>query len=56
MEKLKVTKPTIYSWKRKGIIHPQKMGGKVFYDLQAILKNIKMNDCKLRRGDSNFDI
>src|SRR5665647_3421299 len=50
MEKLQVTKPTIYNWIKKGIIRPQKIGGKVLFDLPVILNSMKMHDCKLRRG------
>jgi predicted DNA-binding transcriptional regulator AlpA len=55
MEKLQVTKPTIYNWKKKGIIKPEKVGGKVYYDLQAILRDTKQYDGLLRRGDKYFD-
>jgi excisionase family DNA binding protein len=54
MEKLQVTKPTIYNWIKKGIIRPQKIGGKVLFDLQDILKSIKIYDSKLRRGSKDF--
>jgi len=54
MEKLQVTKPTIYNWIKKGIIRPQKIGGKVLFDLPVILNSMKMHDCKLRRGTRDF--
>lgn len=44
MKKLQVTKPTIYNWIKKGIIQPQKIGGKVLFDLAKILKDIKNKD------------
>jgi len=50
MEKLQVTKPTVYNWINKGIIKSQKIGGKVLFDLPAILKDIKSNDWKFGRG------
>jgi len=50
MEKLQVTKPTIYNWIKKGYIKPQKMGGKVLFDLPVILKSLKMYDHMRRRS------
>jgi predicted DNA-binding transcriptional regulator AlpA len=50
MEKLQVTKPTIYNWINKGLIKPQKMGGKVLFDLSVILQNIKTKDYEFGRG------
>ena len=52
MEKLQVTKPTIYNWIKKDIIKSQKIGGKVLFDLAVILKDIKSNDLKFGRGRS----
>jgi len=52
--KLEVTKPTVYNWIKKGIIKPQKIGGKVLFDLTDILKTMKMHDDKLRRGLRDF--
>jgi len=54
MEKLQVTKPTIYNWIKKGYIKPQKMGGKVLFDLPVILKSLKMYD-HMRRRSSAFN-
>ncbi len=54
MEKLKVTKPTVYNWIKKGYIKPQKIGGKVLFDLPVILKSLKMYDHRLRRGVTDY--
>src|SRR5665647_3192162 len=50
MEKLQVTKPTIYNWIKKGIIKPQKIGGKVLFDLRDILYSIKINGNQFGNG------
>ncbi len=50
MGKLQVTKPTIYNWIKKGIIQPQKIGGKVLFDLAKILRDIKSTDMKWQFG------
>lgn len=54
MERLQVTKPTIYNWIKKGYIQPQKIGGKVLFDLPVILKSSKMYNHNLRKSSSNF--
>ena len=54
MEKLQVTKPTVYNWIKKGYIQPQKLGGKVLFDLPVILKSLKMHD-HIRRRTSAFN-
>lgn len=58
MEKLQVTKPTIYNWIKKGLITPQKIGGKVLFDLPVILKSLKKDDYMKRRtpGFNQFRI
>ncbi|MDP4086633.1 MAG: helix-turn-helix domain-containing protein [Bacillota bacterium] len=54
MEKLQVTKPTIYNWINKGIIKPLKLGGKVLFDLPVILNSMKLYDHNLRRELKGF--
>lgn len=42
-EQLEITEPTLFSWTKKGIIIPTKIGGKLFYK-QSEVDRIKRGD------------
>jgi predicted DNA-binding transcriptional regulator AlpA len=48
---LKVTKPTIYNWIKKGLIKPRKMSNRTLFDLDEIFLTLKYNQSKVRNTE-----
>jgi excisionase family DNA binding protein len=48
---LKVTKPTIYNWIKRGLIKPRKMGNRTLFDLEEVFVELKYNPSKFRNTE-----